>query len=315
MRDVISTLFNLHYSLYISFLTFSYINILGFLSFIVFLSQLSSGILSSIYYNDFFTIASDPIITIIININNGWFIRILHVIGASLFILLILLHLIRAIWIKLKVIYIKFISFIIIITGYLLFILSMIEGFLGYLLCWGQMSYWGITVMINIVAVLPCCGIIIAELIWSAAWVILNRIFVYHFLIGILIGLIILIHIVILHNFSSSNPSINNNTLIISSYPFIFKDLCSLLCLIAASISIFLYWEPDILGNSDNQIIANPLVTPNNILPEWYYLLFHSCPRSFPNKTIGVILVLNLITMIIIAYSRIRSHIISHSFD
>ena len=114
----------------------------------------------------------------------GWFIRILHVIGASLFILLILLHLIRAIWIKLKVITIKNLSFIIIITGYLLFILSMIEGFLGHLLCWGQMSYWGITVMINIVAVLPCCGIIIAELIWSAAWVILNRIFVYHFLIG-----------------------------------------------------------------------------------------------------------------------------------
>ena len=128
----------------------------------------------------------------------------------------------------------------------------MIEGFLGHLLCRGQMSYWGITVMINIVAVLPCCGIIIAELIWSAAWVILNRIFVYHFLIGILIGLIILIHIVILHNFSSSNPSINNNTLIISSYLFIFKDLCSLLCFLAASISIFLYWEPDILGNSDN---------------------------------------------------------------
>ena len=106
--------------------------------------------------------------------------------------------------------------------------------------------------MINIVAVLPCCGVVIAELIWSAAWVILNRIFVYHFLIGILIGLIILIHIVILHNFSSSNPSINNNTLIISSYPFIFKDLCSPLCFLAASISIFLYWEPDILGNSDN---------------------------------------------------------------
>jgi len=282
-----------------SFLTFSYINVLGFLLFIVFLLQLSSGILLSIYYNDFFTIAFDSIISIIININNGWFIRILHVIGASLFILLILLHFIRAIWIKLKVITIKNLSFIVIITGYLLFILSMIEGFLGYLLCWGQMSYWGITVMINIVAVLPCCGVVIAELIWSAAWVILNRIFVYHFLIGILIGLIILIHIILLHNFSSSNPFINNNTLIISFYPFIFKDLYSSFITITIIISIFLYWEPDILGNSDNQIIANPLITPNNILPEWYYLLFYSCLRSFPNKTIGVLLVLNILIMII----------------
>lgn len=293
-------LFSLHYSLYMPFLTFSYINILGFLSFIVFLSQLSSGILLSIYYNDFFTIASDPIIYIIININNGWFIRILHVIGASLFILLILLHLIRAIWIKLRIIYIKFITFIIIITGYLLFILSMIEGFLGYLLCWGQMSYWGITVMINIVAVLPCCGIIIAELIWSAAWVILNRIFVYHFLIGSGISIFILIHIILLHSFSSSNPSINNNTLIISSYPLLFKDLFGSFITITIMIILFLYWEPDILGNSDNQIIANPLITPNNILPEWYYLLFHSCLRSFPNKTIGVILVLNILIMIIL---------------
>ena len=142
-------------------------------------------------------------------------------------------------------------------------------------------------------------------IIWSAGWVILNRIFVYHFLIGIVIGVVILIHIVLLHSFSSSNPPINNNTLIISSYPFISKDLYSSFITISSVISIFPYWEPDILGNSDNQIIANPLVTPNNILPEWYYLLFHSCPRSFPNKTIGVILVLNLLIMIILAKTSI----------
>ena len=97
----------------------------------------------------------------------------------------------------------------------------MIEGFLGHLLCWGQMSYWGITVMINLTAVLPCRGILIGELIRNAAWVILNRIFVFHFLIGILIGLLLLLHLILLHSFSSSNPHINNNTVIISSYPFI----------------------------------------------------------------------------------------------
>ena len=87
---------------------------------------------------------------------------------------------------------------------------------------------------------------------------------------------------------------VNNNTLIISSYPLIFKDLSINLITTTIMIIVFLYWSPDILGNSDNQIIANPLITPNNILPEWYYLLFHSCPRSFPNKTIGVILVTTL---------------------
>jgi len=107
-----------------------------------------------------------------------------------------------------------------------------------------------------------------------------------------------------LNSFSSSNPSINNNTLILSSYPLVFKDLFSSFITITIMISVFLYWEPDILGNSDNQIIANPLITPNNILPEWYYLLFHSCLRSFPNKTIGVILVLNILIMIITIYNK-----------
>jgi len=281
------------------FLSFSYINILGFLPFIVFLLQLTSGILSSIYYNDFFTIASDTIIYTVININNGRFIRILHVIGVSLSILFTHIYFPCFIRIKLRIIYIQFITAWFIITGQVIFVLAMIEGFLGHLSSWGQMLYRGTTAMTNTVAVLSCHGIVIAELIWSAAWVILNRIFIYHFLIGILIGLIILLHIILLHNFSSSNPSINNNTLIISSYPFIIKDLYSSFITITIMISVFLYWEPDILGNSDNQIIANPLITPNNILPEWYYLLFHSCPRSFPNKTIGVILVLNLLIMII----------------
>ena len=127
-------------------------------------------------------------------------IRSLHVIGASLFIFLILLHLIRAIWMTSKIISISILTWIILITGWIIFALSMIEGFIGYILCRGQMSYWGITVMINIVAVLPCCGKIIAELIWSAAWCILNRIFIYHFLIGIVIALMIVIHILFPHN-------------------------------------------------------------------------------------------------------------------
>ncbi len=162
------------------------------------------------------------------------------------------------------------------------------------------MSYWGITVIINIVTIIPCCGKVISDLIWCSSKVILNRIFIYHFLIGILISLFIFIHIIYLHNFSSSNPFINNNTsLIISPYPFLFKDLYISFIMLLFSIFIFLYYEPDSLGNSDNLIIANPLVTPINILPEWYYLLFYSCLRSFPNKNIGVIIVLNLLVIII----------------
>ena len=112
------------------------------LLFIVFLLQFLSGILLSIYYNDFFIIAFDTIIYLVLNINIGWFIRVLHIIGASLFILFIMLHFIRFIWIIVKLIYVQCLFFILIITGYLLFVFSMIEAFLGYILCWDQMSYW-----------------------------------------------------------------------------------------------------------------------------------------------------------------------------
>ena len=214
-----------------------------------------------------------------------------------MFIGILLLHFIRNLWIKERIIYVKYITFIVLISGWILFILSMIEGFLGYILCWGQMSYWGITVMINIIAIVPLSGAHIAELFWSSSWVISNRIFVYHFIIGMVISIFIFLHIFLLHNYSSSNPFTNNSTVIIPLYPFIFKDLFSCFATIIIIFSVLFHWEPDILGNSENQIVANPLTTPNNILPEWYYLLFHSCPRSFPDKTIGVIIVTNILIM------------------
>ena len=113
-----------------------------------------------------------------------------------------------------------------------------------------------------------------------------------------LLTILILIHIILLHNFSSSNPFINTNSFVIAFYPFIFKDLFTSFISIILSTSTFLYWEPDILGNSDNQVLANPLITPNNILPEWYYLLFYSCLRSFPNKAVGIILVVSLLVIV-----------------
>ena len=240
----------------------------------------------SVYYSDFFTIAYDSIIHIIISINGGWFIRLWHVIGASFFILLLTLHFIRNSWIKVRSINTRFTCHVIVLSGYLLFIVCLIEGFIGYLLCWGQMSYWGITVMISLCIIphklkVPWIGIIIGELIWNAAWTILNRIFVFHFIMGFLIVLLIIIHIILLHSLTSSNPFNNNNSLIISFSPIIFKDAFISLLLLVVSY-IFLYYEPDIIGSSDNQIIANPLITPNNILPEWYFLIWYSILRCYP---------------------------------
>ena len=142
--------------------------------------------------------------------------------------------------------------------------------------------------------IVPWIGIIIGELIWNAAWTILNRIFLFHFIMGFLIVLLIIIHIILLHSLTSSNPFNNNNSLIISFSPIIFKDVF-ISFLLVVIISIFLYYEPDIIGSSDNQIIANPLITPNNILPEWYFLIWYSILRCYPSKTVGVMFVVVLL--------------------
>ena len=156
------------------------------------------------------------------------------------------------------------------------------------------MSFWGTITITNITSTIPNFGIIINKSIYNNSIIILNRIFIYHFLIGILIGLITIIHLLLLHNYSNFNPLINNNTLIISFYPFIFKDLYCSYFILLLIINTYFYWEPDILGNSDNQIIANSSITPNNILPEWYHSSSHSCLRSLPNKIIGIIIILVL---------------------
>lgn len=295
---IIWSVFNNHLNNYPSILIFSYINVLGFILFILYFIQVFTGILLSIYYNDFFIIAFDSVVALGINVNNGWFIRLLHVIGASLYIFFLYLHLIRAQWLKLKIIYVRYISWITYYIGVIILALSLLNGFLGYILCWGQMSYWGVTVMINIVGVINKS---IGTLIWNAAWNILNRIFIYHFLIGLVIGAFIFLHIYTLHCISSSNPFINSS----SSYqiPFtgyIFKDLFSCFLVFTFLFIPFLFIEPDILGNSDNQILANPLKTPTNILPEWYFLLFYSCLRSIPNKQLGILIVVFLLIIILL---------------
>lgn len=263
----------------------------------VYLLQLISGFLLVLYYNDYFKISFDTVVYIIIDVNSGWIIRLLHVLGGSLFMFSIIIHFSRNIWLRLRFIY-SYIE-IIIITGWVIFIIALIEGFLGYLLIRGQMPYWGITVIINIVSVLPIVGIILSNWLYCSSKVIVLRLFFLHYLFGILISVLIFIHVFFIHNISSSNPFLNINSLIIPSFPFIFKDCYSSFIIHGTIISLFCYWEPDILGNSDNQIIANPLSTPNNILPEWYFLIWHCILRPFPDKTIGVIMVLFMLAVLI----------------
>jgi len=222
--------------------------------------------------------------------------------------LFILIHWIRGAWIRLKVIdSFIFCSWSLIwVSGWVILSCSMIEGFLGYILNWGQMSYWGITVMINLLSILPLFGLMIAELIWCSCNVIINRIFVLHFSLGFLIGCFIFVHLFVLHSFSSSNPLLNScSSLMIPFFPLFMNDCFVSLIGVSLFFSFFLFWEPDLFGNCDNLIFANPLSTPHHILPEWYFLIFYSCLRAFPNKTMGVIMVLMLFILLFTLKNRI----------
>ena len=321
-------LFNNHFTFYLSYLGMNYSNVIGFLIFIVFLLQFFSGLLLSSYYSPF--IGYSSVIFIMYDVNVGWFIRYFHVLGSSLFMLFIMIHWIRGIWIRLKMIEqqlflfypfnalinnycINYIDLIISewfcfnisirlnliwFSGWVIFICSLIDSFLGYILNWGQMSYWGITVMINIFSIIPLIGSYIGEYLWCSSLVILNRIFIVHFSLGFVLGVLIMIHIFLLHSFSSLNPLTNNNSIIIPFYSLVFKD-CLFSYVISLLYSFYLFWEPDIFGNCDNLVLANPLATPNHILPEWYFLLFYCCLRAFPNKTMGVIIVILMFLLLV----------------
>jgi len=306
-------IFNNHFTFYVSYLGMNYSNVIGFVIFLVFLLQFMSGILLSCYYSSINAFSS--VNYIMMDVIFGWFIRLFHVLGSSLFMVFILIHFWRGIWIRLKMkeqcsfIYLLVSYYyssildinLIWISGWIILVICLMNSFLGYVLCWGQMSYWGITVIINILSIIPFFGFYIGEYLWCSSMVIVNRIFIFHYLFGIIIGCIILVHIFLLHTFSSSNPLINNNSIIIPFYALFFKD-CFVGYIIPLFISFYLFWEPDIFGNCDNLIFANPLSTPNHILPEWYFLIYYCCLRAFPNKIIGVIIVMILFLFLLIIH-------------
>jgi len=178
----------------------NYNNVIGFLISIIFVIQFISGMLLSCYYSDHHKIAFESIIYIITDVNIGWFIRLIHIVGVSLFMLFIIFHLMRGIWIKLRIIYLDSAINVIWVSGLILICLSLVEGFIGYILLWGQMSYWGITVILNILSIIPYFGILIIDLIWCSSQVIVYRIFIFHFIIGLMIGILIISHIFIIHS-------------------------------------------------------------------------------------------------------------------
>lgn len=244
----------------------------------------------------------------------GWLIRLMHLNGASFFFIFIYFHILRGIYYK---------SFQtprtnIWFSGVLLYFLVMGTAFLGYVLPWGQMSYWAATVITNLVTVLPFIGKKILYWIWGGFSInnaTLNRFFCLHYLLPFIIIFLILLHLIMLHKTGSSNElkiksSFNLNTMF---FPFfIIKDLF-IFILYVIFYSIFVFFYPEFFNHSINYIPANPMVTPEEIVPEWYFLPFYAILRSILEKNIGIFYMFFSIAILFlipkIDYKKLRFYI------
>lgn len=264
--------------------------------------QILTGLFLTIYYNANIELAFYRVNYICRNVNYGWLIRTLHANGASFFFICIYLHIGRNIY------YESFNLKFTWIVGIIILFTLIATAFIGYVLPWGQISFWGATVITNLLSAIPYLGTILVNWIWGGFAVdnaTLTRFYTFHFLLPFIILILTIIHLLFLHQTGSNNPlGINRNLDKIPFHPFFtFKDLIGFIILIII-LSILTLTNPYILGDPDNFIPANPLVTPIHIQPEWYFLFAYAILRSIPNKLGGVIaLVISILILTILPFT------------
>jgi len=262
--------------------------------------QIVTGIFLAMHYTPHVDLAFNSVEHIMRDVNNGWLIRYLHANGASIFFIVVYSHIFRGLY---------FGSYMyprgkLWASGVIIFLLMMATAFMGYVLPWGQMSFWGATVITNLFSAVPFVGGAIVEWLWGGFSVdnaTLNRFFSLHYLMPFLIAGLTVVHLSLLHTTGSNNPlGINTNVDTIPFYPYFYvKDLLAFLTMLAF-FSFFVFFFPNILGHSDNYIPANPLVTPPHIVPEWYFLPFYAILRSIPDKLGGVVAMISAILILLL---------------
>jgi len=252
--------------------------------------QIITGLFLSIHYTPNIELAFSSVIHISHNINYGWTIRHIHANCASLLFLFLYMHIGRGIYYQ---------SYNLTETwniGVLLFIITIATAFIGYVLPWGQISFWGATVITNLFSTIPYIGPNIVEWLWGGFAVnnpTLSRFFALHFILPFIILALTIIHLIFLHQTGSNNPiglNSNSNRIPFHSY-FSIKDTLGYSATLTLFI-LFIVYIPNLYTDPENSLLANPLVTPTHIKPEWYFLWIYAILRSIPNKLGGVIALL-----------------------
>ena len=292
----------------------------GSLAGIILVIMIVSGIVLAMHYTPESTMAFDSVERIMRDVNYGWLLRYIHMNGASMFFVLVYIHIFRGLYYGSY----KYPRELLWMLGVIILLLMMATAFMGYVLPWGQMSYWGATVITNLFSAIPVVGQKIVTLLWGGFAVAnptLNRFFSLHYLLPFVIVGVVGLHLVALHTHGSNNPLGIDHKGPQDSIPFhpyyTVKDMFGLtVFLLIYSVVVFFY--PNLLGDPQNYIPANPLQTPPDIVPEWYFLPFYAILRSMtfnvlgiPSKLVGVLLMFSSILLLFVLpwldTSRVRS--------
>nr|UYG49479.1 apocytochrome b [Rhizoctonia sp. AG-Fa] len=274
--------------------------------------QILTGAFLAMHYCPSVDMAFISVEHIMRDVNYGWAVRYTHANTASFFFIFVYAHIGRGLY------YGSYRSPRVLLwsIGVIMLVLMMAIAFLGYVLPYGQMSLWGATVITNLLSAIPWIGQDFVQLVWggfSVSNATLNRFFSLHYLLPFVLAALVAMHFIALHEHGSSNPlGISGNVDRLSFHPFFtFKDLVTVF-LFLLTLSIFVFYMPNVLGHSDNYIPANPMSTPASIVPEWYLLPYYAILRSIPNKLLGVLAMfaslLILLIMPIVDTSRIRGN-------
>ncbi|YP_004564218.1 cytochrome b (mitochondrion) [Pseudorasbora parva] len=262
------------------------------------IAQILTGLFLAMHYTSDISTAFSSVAHICRDVNYGWFIRNMHANGASFFFICIYMHVARGLY------YGSYLYKETWNIGVVLLLLVMMTAFVGYVLPWGQMSFWGATVITNLLSAVPYMGDMLVQWIWGGFSVdnaTLTRFFAFHFLLPFIIAAATVIHLLFLHETGSNNPAgLNSDADKISFHPyFSYKDLLGFVLMLLALTSLALF-SPNLLGDPDNFTPANPMVTTPHIKPEWYFLFAYAILRSIPNKLGGVLALLFSILILMV---------------
>nr|ADT82905.1 cytochrome b [Mugil cephalus] len=262
------------------------------------ISQIATGLFLAMHYAPETSSPFASVAHICRDVNYGWLIRNMHANGASFFFVCIYIHIGRGLY------YGSYLYKETWNIGVVLLLLVMMTAFVGYVLPWGQMSFWGATVITNLLSAVPYIGESLVQWLWGGFAVdnaTLTRFFAFHFLLPFVILALTLIHLIFLHETGSNNPlGLPSNSDKIPFHPYYtIKDIFGFLVLLFALISLALF-APNLLGDPDNFTPANSMVTPAHIKPEWYFLFAYAILRSIPNKLGGVIALLCSILVLLV---------------